>query len=80
MDARPSIDIYPLGIMLFQALDPGLGHIGRMEEIGLVDQLIVTTDLKAVIRKAIARKLVDRFESALDFKLALETAIGAETA
>jgi serine/threonine protein kinase len=75
MQFEPSVDVYSLGIMLFHALDPGLGRIGRMEEFWLLDQLMVTDDLKAIIRTAIAREPAHRFKSALEFKLALEAAI-----
>lgn len=71
-EVGPHLDIYPLGVMLFQAIDPGLWRIARMEEDGLIDQLLVSRNLKAVIRKAIARKPTDRFKSALEFKLAVE--------
>lgn len=74
-EVGPYLDIYPLGVMLFQALDPGLGRFARMEEHDLIDQLLVSLDLKAVIRKAIARNPTDRFKSALEFKVAIKEAV-----
>ncbi|CAB1060131.1 hypothetical protein D1BOALGB6SA_4896 [Olavius sp. associated proteobacterium Delta 1] len=74
-EVGPYLDIYPLGVILFQVIDPGLSRIARMEEYGFIDQLLVSRDLKAVIRKAMARKPTDRFKSVLEFKLALEEAV-----
>lgn len=75
----PYLDIYSLGIMLFQSLDPGLGKIARKEEYGLIKQLMVSNSLKAVIRKAIARNPDDRFKSALEFKTAIEESIRSDS-
>jgi predicted Ser/Thr protein kinase len=77
-EVGPALDIYPLGIMLFHALDPGLAARGYAS--ALVGQLLVRSDMKAVIRKATALKAADRFESALEFKLAVEAAVTAATA
>jgi Protein kinase domain len=79
MDVRPALDVYPLGVMLFQALDPGLARIARMEEYWLIPRLVTTPNLKAVVRKALAREPKDRFKTALEFELALSGALRSAT-
>jgi len=74
-EIRPTYDIYPLGVMLFQALDPGLARSTRMEEYWLISQLVTTPNLKAVVRKALAREPKDRFQTALEFLVALRGAL-----
>ena len=65
--------------MPFQALDPGLTRSARMEEYGLISGLVTTPNLKAVVRKALAREPKDRFQTALDFGLALSVALRSAT-
>jgi serine/threonine-protein kinase len=71
----PWTDLYSLGIILFHALDPALATLARMEEQGFIDQLVVSRDLKDVIRRATAHDPNDRFHSALDFRDALDKAV-----
>lgn len=78
-EIRPALDIYPLGVMLFQALDPGLAHSARMEEYWLISRLVTTPNLKGVLRKALAREPNDRFQTALEFELALSDALRSAT-
>jgi|SRR5271157_1422338 len=78
-EIRPAFDIYPLGVMLFQALDPGLALSARMEEYWLTSRLVTTPNLKAVVRKALARNPKDRFQTALEFKQALSGALRSAT-
>jgi hypothetical protein len=80
MHVGPTLDVYPLGIILFEVLDPGLARIARMEEQDLVAKLLVSWKLKRVILQAIDREPTRRFNSALEFKKALEAAISAITA
>lgn len=79
MDITPQIDVYALGVILFQALDPGLAHIGRMEEFWLVDRLVTTDALKSIIRRALAREPRDRFKTAHEFRVSVEKAIRDST-
>jgi hypothetical protein len=61
--------------MLFEILDPGLWRVGRMEEEAVLNRLLVSNHLKRVLGKAIARVPSKRFQSALEFQVALEEAI-----
>ncbi len=80
-EVRPAFDIYSLGIVLFHALDPGLAQTAwRSDVSAFVDRLLVSSDIKAVLRKAIAAQPLDRFKSALEFKLELEAAVIAANA
>ena len=74
-DVGPWIDVYALGIMLVQALDPGLWRIGRFEELAVMTRLLVAPELKAVARKAIAIDPTQRYSSALQFSEALSAAL-----
>ena len=65
--------------MPFQALDPGLTRSARMEEYGLISGLVTTPNLKAVVRKALAREPKDRFQTALEFMVALRSALRSAT-
>src|SRR5262249_42205230 len=78
-EIRPTFDIYPLGVMLFQALDPGLSRSATMEEYWLASRLVTTPELKAVVRKALARSQGDRFQTAHDFEMALREALRSAT-
>ena len=79
-EVGPALDIYPLGIMLFHALDSGLARTAGSDVSALVDQLLVSSDVKAVLRKSTALNAADRFRSALEFKVALEEAVNITTA
>ena len=51
----------------------------RMEEFGLIDRLLASRELKAVVRKAIAQEPSERFGSVREFKEALEAALTLTT-
>ena len=77
--ALPPLDVYALGIMLVQALDPGLWNTAQMGHPDIATRLVVSTTVRAVVKKALAIDPSDRFQSALEFKLALEEAVRAST-
>lgn len=79
MEIAPRIDVYALGVILLQALDPGLARTGRMEEFWLVDRLVTTEQFKSVIRRALAREPSQRFRTAHEFRVAVELAIKSST-
>jgi hypothetical protein len=73
--ATPALDVYPLGVMVVQAVDPGLWQIAHGDALSLVGRLVIGPELKAVIRRAITLDPDRRFPSALALKAAMESAL-----
>jgi serine/threonine protein kinase len=87
LDARA--DVFALGVVLLEMLSGGNNPFKKQTEFDTMRALVyeeiapislvnpaVTPELEAIVRKAIAKKREDRYQSAADLGLALERELG----
>lgn len=85
-DHNVTTDIYSIGIMLFELVTGHLPFTGETEEVieKQKTQMVPLEEIKnkevaAVIRKATAKKQSERFQSAAEFRVAIEHILSGKT-